>query len=120
MKAFTIFTLVAAFATASFGQDAVQDQTQQKTKQNSEETKSESPTETETAAVPAALNFTMKTLDGQEVALSKYAGKVVVFVNTASKCGMTPQYKQLQELHEKYSDKGLAVVGVPCNQFGGC
>ena len=120
MKTFTILTLVAAFATATFGQDKVQDQTQQKSKQTSDETKSESPAvaETETAAVPAALNFTMKSLDGQDVELSKYAGKVVVFVNTASKCGMTPQYKQLQELHEKYAGKGLAIVGVPCNQIG--
>ena len=66
-----------------------------------------------------ALNFTMKAIDGKEVKLSKYAGKVVVFVNVASKCGFTPQYKQLQELHEKYEGKGLAVVGIPCNQFRG-
>ena len=66
----------------------------------------------------AALDFTMKTIDGKEVELSKYAGKVVLFVNVASKCGMTPQYEQLQTLHEDYADKGLAIVGVPCNQFG--
>lgn len=66
----------------------------------------------------AALDFTMKANNGKEVALSKYAGKAVLFVNVASKCGMTPQYEQLQALHEKYSDKGLAIVGVPCNQFG--
>jgi glutathione peroxidase len=69
--------------------------------------------------VPAALNFKMKNIEGEEVSLSKYAGKVVVFVNVASKCGYTKQYKQLQELHENYADKGVAVVGVPCNQFGG-
>lgn len=68
---------------------------------------------------PAALNFTMKTLDGEQVELSKYKGKVVMFVNVASKCGRTPQYKQLQQLHEKYGSKGLSIVGVPCNQFGG-
>ena len=66
-----------------------------------------------------ALKFTMKSIDGKEVKLSKYAGKVVVFVNVASKCGFTPQYKQLQELHKKYADKGLAIVGIPCNQFRG-
>jgi glutathione peroxidase len=68
---------------------------------------------------PAALDFRMKTLDGKDVDLEKYRGKVVLFVNVASKCGNTPQYEQLQSLHEKYADKGLAVVGVPCNQFGG-
>lgn len=66
-----------------------------------------------------ALQFKMKTLDGKEVSLEeKYLGKVVMFVNVASKCGLTPQYEQLQQLHEKYADKGLAIVGVPCNQFG--
>jgi glutathione peroxidase len=67
---------------------------------------------------PAALDFSMNAIDGKEVALSKYAGKVVVFVNTASKCGYTPQYKQLQQLHSDYADKGIAIVGIPCNQFG--
>ncbi len=71
------------------------------------------------AEVPAALNFTMKSIDGAEVALSKYKGNVVMFVNVASKCGRTPQYEQLQSLHEKYSEQGLSIVGVPCNQFGG-
>ena len=66
-----------------------------------------------------ALNFTMQSIDGEEVKLSKYAGKVVVFVNVASKCGFTPQYEQLQALHEKYADDGLAIVGIPCNQFRG-
>lgn len=69
--------------------------------------------------VPAALDFEMKSIDGETVSLSKYSGKVVLLVNTASKCGRTPQYKQLQELHEEYSSQGLAVIGVPCNQFRG-
>ena len=68
--------------------------------------------------VPDALNFKMKTIGGKEVSLSKYKGKMVMFVNVASRCGFTRQYKQLQELHEKYGAKGLAIVGVPCNQFG--
>ena len=72
----------------------------------------------EKASTP--LNETMKTLDGQDVNLAdKYQGKVVLLVNVASKCGNTPQYKPLEGLHEKYADKGLAIVGVPCNQFGG-
>jgi glutathione peroxidase len=65
------------------------------------------------------LQVTMKTLDGQDVDLAKtYHGKVVLVVNVASKCGLTPQYKQLQALHEKYGSKGLAILGFPCNQFG--
>jgi glutathione peroxidase len=66
-----------------------------------------------------AISFTMKSLDGKDVDLKSYAGKVVLVVNTASKCGLTYQYKDLQELHEKYKDKGLAVLGFPCNQFLG-
>lgn len=67
----------------------------------------------------SALRFTMQSLDGQEVDLSKYQGQVVLIVNVASKCGLTPQYEQLQELHEKYADRGLAILGFPCNQFLG-
>jgi glutathione peroxidase len=65
------------------------------------------------------LNEEMETLDGKKVNLAeKYKGKVVLLVNVASKCGHTPQYKPLEALHEKYGKEGLAVVGVPCNQFG--
>jgi glutathione peroxidase len=71
------------------------------------------------AEPPAALNFKMKALDGKEVELGKYQGKVVLIVNVASKCGLTPQYAQLQALHDKYASEGLAVVAFPCNQFGG-
>lgn len=74
-----------------------------------------------TQALPPALNFIMKTLDGsEEVNLAeKYEGKVVLLVNVASRCGLTPQYTALESLHEKYGEAGLAVVGVPCNQFNG-
>ena len=73
--------------------------------------------EKEVKKVPAVLNFKMKALGGKEVDLSQYQGKVVMIVNVASKCGLTPQYEQLQALHEKYSEKGLAILGFPCNQF---
>ena len=63
------------------------------------------------------LTFVMKSLDGKDVDLSKYQGKVVLIVNVASKCGLTPQYEQLQALHEKHVKDGLAVLGFPCNQF---
>ena len=69
--------------------------------------------------VPKVLSFQAKTLEGEAADLSKYAGKVVMFVNVASKCGMTPQYAALQKLHETYNSKGLVILGVPCNQFGG-
>jgi glutathione peroxidase len=71
------------------------------------------------AADGNVLDHKMKTLSGKEINLADYKGKVVMFVNVASKCGLTPQYKELEALHEKYSKDGLAVVGVPCNQFGG-
>jgi len=70
-------------------------------------------------AKAAILDHDMDTLDGQTVNLAKkYKGKVVLLVNVASKCGNTPQYKPLEALHEKYGKEGLAIVGVPCNQFG--
>lgn len=72
-----------------------------------------------TKDAPPALAFSMNNIDGKKVDLSQYEGKVVLFVNVASKCGYTKQYTGLQQLHEKYAEKGLAVVGVPCNQFGG-
>jgi glutathione peroxidase len=69
--------------------------------------------------VPAALNFKMTGLDGKEVDLAQYQGKVVLIVNVASKCGYTPQYETLQALYAKHSKDGLVILGVPCNQFGG-
>src|SRR3954465_6753459 len=70
------------------------------------------------SAAATPLNEEMQTLDGQKVNLAKkYKGKVVLLVNVASKCGNTPQYKPLEALHEKYGKEGLAIVGVPCNQF---
>ena len=71
------------------------------------------------AAEKGDLGFKVQTIKGKEVDLAKqYQGKVVLVVNVASACGLTPQYEQLENLHEKYSEKGLAVLGFPCNQFG--
>jgi glutathione peroxidase len=67
--------------------------------------------------VSGVLNFTMKTLDGKDVDLAKYQGKVVLLVNVASKCGYTPQYKELEAVYEKYGKEGLVVIGVPANEF---
>ena len=61
--------------------------------------------------------FSAKTNSGEVKSLKDYAGKVLIIVNTASKCGFTPQYKELQELYDKYKDKGLEILGFPCNQF---
>src|SRR5262245_3820418 len=69
--------------------------------------------------VQTALDFKMKSIDGKEVDLASYKGKVVLFVNVASECGYTPQYAGLQELHTKFAKDGLVVVGVPSNEFGG-
>ena len=68
--------------------------------------------------VPPVLQFKAKSLEGGDVDLTKYKGKVLLIVNTASACGFTPQYKGLEALHEKYGKDGLAVLGFPCNQFG--
>ena len=61
----------------------------------------------------------VKDMNGNKVAFSSFKGKVLLIVNVASACGYTPQYKGLQELNEKYKDKGLLVLGFPCNDFGG-
>jgi len=63
-------------------------------------------------------DFEVTDIDGQKRALSAYRGKPVVIANVASRCGLTPQYAGLQALHEEYADKGVAVLGFPCNQFG--
>ena len=63
-------------------------------------------------------DFSATTLQGEEVSMERYRGKVVLVVNTASKCGFTPQYEGLQELHNTYKDRGLEILGFPCNQFG--
>ena len=62
--------------------------------------------------------FEAKTIDGQTQKLDSYAGKVLLVVNVASKCGFTPQYKGLEALWRKYKDQGLVVLGFPCDQFG--
>jgi glutathione peroxidase len=63
-------------------------------------------------------DFSAKTIDGDEQALAAYRGKTMLIVNVASKCGFTPQYTGLEELHEKFEGQGLVVLGFPCDQFG--
>lgn len=62
-------------------------------------------------------SLTATSLQGKEINMSAYKGKVVLVVNTASKCGLTPQYEGLEKLYERYKDKGLVILGFPCNQF---
>ena len=61
--------------------------------------------------------FSAKSLQGSEVKMESYKGKTILVVNTASKCGLTPQYEGLEKLYRKYKDKGLVILGFPCNQF---
>ncbi len=68
--------------------------------------------------VSSPLEFKMKGIDGKDVDLSQYKGKVVLFVNVASRCGNTPQYAGLQKLYEAHAKEGLVIVGVPANEFG--
>lgn len=72
----------------------------------------------EEKTVPAALNFKVKNIDGKEVNLSEYKGKVVLVVNVASQCGYTPQYKGLETLYEDHKGDGFVILGFPSNQFG--
>jgi glutathione peroxidase len=71
----------------------------------------------ETATV-ALYDIPLKTLSGEPASLAEQKGKVLLIVNVASKCGLTPQYTGLERLHERYGDRGFSVLGFPCNQFG--
>src|ERR1700742_903574 len=68
--------------------------------------------------MPDIYDFTAKSLAGEDVPLRHYAGQVLLIVNTASKCGFTPQYQGLEALHRELAPRGFAVLGFPCNQFG--
>ncbi len=63
--------------------------------------------------------FNAKLIDGKTISMNDYKGKVILVVNTASKCGFTPQYEGLEKLYQKYKSKGFVILGFPCNQFGG-
>jgi glutathione peroxidase len=63
-------------------------------------------------------DFTANSLQGSPISMENFSGKTILVVNTASKCGLTPQYEGLEKLYQKYKDKGLVILGFPCNQFG--
>jgi len=71
-----------------------------------------------TLSAQSVYDFTVKDDVGKDVSLSTYKGKVLLIVNTATRCGFTPQYKELEALYEKYSSHGLEILDFPCNQFG--
>lgn len=70
------------------------------------------------ADAPSLYDIPVKDIEGKETSLKPHAGKVLLIVNVASQCGSTPQYQALQDLYKKYGDKGLVVLGFPCNDFG--
>jgi glutathione peroxidase len=70
-------------------------------------------------ATATLYNFTLPLLDGRMLPLAQFSGQVVLIVNTASRCGLTPQYAGLERLYRDHKDRGFAVLGFPCNQFGG-
>lgn len=74
---------------------------------------------TATSTCPQSLNFNVKSIDGEDVSLCRYEGHPVLIVNTASECGYTPQYKDLEELNLRYHSRGLRILGFPSNDFGG-
>jgi glutathione peroxidase len=77
------------------------------------------PSPSEPPKVSSIYEFKLKNIDGSEVSLETYKGKVVMIVNTASKCGYTPQYEQLQAIYDKYKDQGFVILGFPANNFMG-
>jgi glutathione peroxidase len=70
-------------------------------------------------ATPKLADFRLPGIDGWELPLDRFEGEVVLIVNVASRCGLTPQYRALEALHRQYNDRGFQVIGVPCNQFAG-
>lgn len=73
---------------------------------------------TNTISAQSIHSFTVKSIDGKDIKMSSFKGKKILIVNTASKCGYTPQYESLEKVYEQYKDK-LVIIGFPCNQFGG-
>lgn len=104
MRNLMILSLLCGGVTTGSAQQRTSQPSQAATKMTADQAKS-------------VLDFTMLDIDGHAVPLSKYKGKVLLIVNVASKCGLTPQYEQLQEIYGKYHDRGFMVLGFPANDF---
>jgi glutathione peroxidase len=79
----------------------------------------ETPMESTATTAASIYDFTVKDIDGKDVSLADFKGKVLVIVNVASKCGLTPQYEEIQAFYDKYKEKGVVVLGFPANNFAG-
>jgi glutathione peroxidase len=101
-----VLVLAAAAMAAAKGKDVVKEP-------------SDAPAPARENAPASPLDFTVKAIDGKEQKLADYKGKVVMMVNVASQCGNTRQYAALEEMYERYKDKGLVILGFPANNFGG-
>jgi glutathione peroxidase len=108
-----IATMIATVAITGFGSGSASLTAQDRTSDQNP------PPAAEQDKVPEALDFTVKSIKGDDVNLADYRGKVVIVVNVASRCGYTRQYEDLQKLFAEHADEGLVVLGFPCNQFGG-
>lgn len=116
MKPFVAVMAGLLFVLGAVAQDAGKQAGKQDTGRDAgNESKEKQPVTAETA--DSVLDFTVADIDGDAVDLTKYKGKVLLIVNVASKCGLTPQYEQLQALHTRYAERGLAVLGFPANDF---
>lgn len=106
----------AGLALAAFAQEKQPAKPAEKPAQAKPDDKKGADVSATTARSP--LEFKVKSIDGADVDLGKYKGKVVMIVNVASKCGLTPQYEQLEALQKKYGEKGFVILGFPANNFG--
>ena len=117
MKSWMLGTLAGVFAVAAMAVYVIAKPADSKDKIKEPSTE---PAKPEKEGEPVSpLDFKLKNIDGKEMDLADYKGKVVLLVNVASKCGLTKQYDALQALYKKYEDKGLVVIGIPANNFGG-
>lgn len=119
---FGMIGLVAVTSFAAFAQQANDPQTAKPTVESARPSGGDIKSTTGSKEIETAKSvhdFVLKTIDGEDAPLNRYKGRPMLIVNVASQCGLTPQYEQLQKLHDTFGPKGLAVVGIPANNFGG-